>query len=268
MTVPDVQHVARLLEDAARTRTPLSPRAELPDLDLTEAYAVQRVLVGNRESLGDPRVGVKLGFTSTAKMRQMGVDDVIVGVLTARMRVREGGRIDRSRLIHPRVEPEIAFRLSRDLDPADPRADLVSALDAVAPAVELIDSRFSGFAFDLPRVVADNTSAAAFAVGHWVPLDARLWAHLANAAVTLSIAGRPVAFGSTAAILGDPRRIGAALLGIAAEQSIPLRAGDVVLAGAATEAFPVGTGHVEARVAGLGRVALTITGTRDDGERT
>jgi 2-oxo-3-hexenedioate decarboxylase len=264
MSVPEVQHAARLLEDAARTRIPLSRGAGLPDLDLAEAYAAQRVLVGARESTGDPRVGVKLGFTSRAKMRQMGVDDVIVGLLTARMRVPDGGRLDRGLLIHPRVEPEIAFRLAHDVDPTDPRADLTRAVDAIAPAVEVIDSRYSGFAFDLPRVVADNTSAAAFVIGQWSAPDRELWAHLANAAVTLSVAGRPAAFGSTADILGDPRRVGAALLGMAAEHHVPLRGGDVVLAGAATAAVAVETGHVEARVAGLGRVRFTMTGAARD----
>lgn len=260
MRTPDVQRMARLLEDAALTRTPLSRDAALPDLGLAEAYAAQRALVGARESAGDPRVGVKLGFTSRAKMRQMGVDDVIVGLLTACMRVPDGGRIARGQLIHPRVEPEIAFRLARDVDPADPRSDLTSAFDAVAPAIEVIDSRYSGFAFDLPRVVADNTSAAAIVIGHWAALDTDLWTHLANAAVTLSVAGRPVAFGSTANILGDPRRVGPALLGMAAEHGIAMRGGDVVLAGAATAAVAVEHGYVEARVAGIGRVRFTMTG--------
>jgi 2-oxo-3-hexenedioate decarboxylase len=184
-------------------------------------------------------------------MVQMGVSDIIVGQLTDAMRVEDGGEVRLSTLVHPRVEPEIVFRLGRDVDPADPLSDIVSAVDAVAPAVEVIDSRYRDFKFNLADVIADNTSGGRFAIGGWLPIG-----DVANRAVRLSINGKDTQFGSTAAILGHPYRALRQLVGISAQQGFPLLAGHVILAGAATAAVPFGPSVVRVEVAGLGGVTV------------
>ncbi|MER5769732.1 fumarylacetoacetate hydrolase family protein [Streptomyces sp. NPDC001985] len=217
-----------------------------------EAYAVQEALVLRRLARGERITGVKLGFTSAAKMRQMGVADLIHGRLTDRMEIPDGGRYDLSGLIHPRVEPEVAFLLGATLRPGD--ADPAAAVAAVAPALEVIDSRYDGFRFSLPEVIADNTSAAAYAVGPW-----RALGDLGNLGVLLELGGRPAEAGSTAAILGHPLRA----LAAAARLAGPLEPGTVILAGAATAAVPLPPGTcVRATVAGLGTVQFTTGAAR------
>ncbi|MBB3042394.1 2-keto-4-pentenoate hydratase [Nocardioides soli] len=227
-----------------------------PDHELSEdlAYAVQRGLLDSSLAAGDTQAGVKLGFTSRAKMEQMGIDSVIAGFLLASSRVPDGGELDRGRLIHPRVEPEIAFRIGRDIGRDESPDAVVAAVDAVAPALEVIDSRYRDFRFRLGDVIADNTSAARWVVGPWqeVPpeLDAR--------AVSLSFDDDEVAAGSTAAILGDPWEALRQLRGLTADH-LALRAGYVVLAGAATEAVALpASGRVRVRVAGLGEASLVV----------
>jgi 2-oxo-3-hexenedioate decarboxylase len=251
--------LAQDLDRAQRTATAI----EQPGVpDVAAAYAVQHELIAARRERGERLAGGKLGFTSTAKAAQMGVHDVIAGQLTDAMRVAEGGTIRLGRFIHPRAEPEIAFRLLvSDSDGA------VSA-DAVAPAVEIIDSRYRDFRFSLPDVIADDASAAAFAVGHWQPLTGQDFAgpdfasrDLGNRAVVLALDGAPAQIGSTAAILGQPFRALAAYGRLAREHGLPLRTGDVLLAGAATAAVPFTAGVVTVRVAGLGEV--TVRGTDD-----
>ncbi|MFC0440076.1 2-keto-4-pentenoate hydratase [Kutzneria buriramensis] len=225
---------------------------QLPEgISIDEAYAIQHAVLDLRLAAGERLVGTKFGFTSRAKMAQMGVSDIIVGQLTDAMRVEDGGEADLTTLVHPRVEPEIVFRLARDVDPTDPLADIVSAVDAVAPAVEIIDSRYWDFKFNLADVIADNTSGALFAIGGWRPI-----ADIGNLAVRLSVDGRDVQFGSTAAILGHPFRALRQMVGIAARQGFPLRAGHVILAGAATAAVPFGPSVVRVDVAGLGGVTV------------
>ncbi|WP_326566156.1 fumarylacetoacetate hydrolase family protein [Amycolatopsis rhabdoformis] len=242
---------AARLDEAATTRTPC---AQLPaGLSLDDAYAVQRQLVDLRLARGERSIGVKLGFTSKAKAAQMGVADVIIGRLTSGMVLADGDELDLSRLIHPRAEPEVAFRLSRAVEPGEvPGPDLI---DAVAPAIEIIDSRYRDFKFSLADVVADNTSAAAFVLGPWRALDAGL----DNRGVLFEVDGRLVASGSTAAILGDPLRAIPAAVRMAQRHGLPLTAGTVLLAGAATPAvaFEPGT-QVSATVSGLGRARFSV----------
>lgn len=256
MTARDDRHAA-LLDAAQHDVTAIG---QLPaGLALAEAYAIQHAVLARRGARGERLVGTKLGFTSEAKMAQMGVSEIIVGQLTDAMRIADGADAALARFIHPRIEPEVAFRLARDVDPDDPAADIASNVDAVAPALEIIDSRYRDFRFSLPDVVADNTSAAAFVVGTWQAIGA-LVEDLPEAAVELLVDGSVAEKGSTSDILGHPVNALRALVPMARKYGFPLPAGQIILAGAATAAVPLGAATVEARVAGLGSV--TVQGVR------
>lgn len=248
--------LAAYLDDAQRTVA----EVEQLDLGLTleQAYDVQRAVIARRVGRGESVVGAKLGFTSAAKMAQMGIDQIIVGEVTDAMGFADGDDVDLSRFIHPRIEPEVAFRLARDVDLADPDVDVVAAVDAVAPALEIIDSRYRAFRFALPDVVADNTSAAAYVIGPWTPLVQA--GELGDLAVRLVVDGSDAETGSSADILGHPLAALRALVPLARVTGLRLPAGHVVLAGAATAAVPFGASLVEAHVAGLG--VASVRGVR------
>ncbi|WP_031083715.1 2-keto-4-pentenoate hydratase [Streptomyces sp. NRRL WC-3549] len=249
-----IDTLAERLDTAQTSRTETPSLADTHEFGIDDAYAIQAALLARRAARGERPTGVKLGFTSKAKMAQMGVSDVIVGRLTDAMRVPDGGDLDLSRFIHPKVEPEVAYRLCRDVDPDDPATDIESCVDAVAPALEIIDSRYQDFRFTYGDVVADNTSAAAYVIGPWRPVES-----VSNRAVRL-LAGTTVVTGSTAAILGDPVRALHALLDMCRRRNIPLRAGQAVLAGAATAAVPLTAGVTSCDVAGIG--AVSVRGVR------
>lgn len=214
----------------------------MPQLHLesvAEGYRIQAELIKRRD---EPVIGLKMGLTSKAKQAQVGVDEVICGRLTASMWVPDGGSVSVSGFIHPRIEPEVAFRLDG------------GEIVAVAPALEIIDSRYADFRFTAPDVIADNTSAAAFVVGPWSPLLSTV----DNLGVLLEVNGAVVQNGSTAAILGDPRR--AFLEGVALARRYGLELGEVFLAGAATAAVPLEAGaFVRATVQGIGSVSVKAT---------
>jgi len=260
----NTESLAESLDGAQVDRQALTALPGLDDLDIATAYEVQRAAFDRRLERGELASGVKLGFTSKAKMVQMGVDELIVGRLSGAMGVADGGTLDLRTLIHPRIEPEIAFRLARDVDPHDPLDDLRAAIDAVAPALEVIDSRFEGFAFSLPGVIADNTSAAAYAIGQWRPFGIDSDLDIGNLAVALTVDGARVEVGSSSAILGHPLRTLPKLRTMAIKHGFELKRGFVVLAGAATAAVPLTPSVVEARVAGLGRVSIEATGGHDE----
>lgn len=249
------QHTAALLDDAARQARAVDPFDPQGALPLADAYAIQAASIARRLARGEHRVGVKMGFTSRAKMVQMGIDDVIWGRLTSGMQVEEGATIRRHRYVHPRVEPELAFVLGRDLPGDVTAAQALAAVEAIAPALEIIDSRFRDFKFTLPEVIADNASSSGFVIGPWCspkqPFD--------NLGLVLSLDGRPVQFGSTAAILGDPLRSLVAAARLSAAAGEPLRAGWVVMAGGATPAEWIHPGqHVGLAMQHLGRVSFHV----------
>lgn len=255
----ELNGLAAQLDDAALSAKAIPQIAEAAGLGTDDAYAVQAALVERRLARGERLVGLKMGLTSRAKMLQMGVSDVIWGRLTDGMRVADGGSLDTRGFIHPRVEPEVAFLIGRDVRPGE---DFASVVEAVAPAVELIDSRYADFRFSLPDVIADNTSAAGFAIGPWQPVPAGL----DNLGVLLEVNGRVVQTGSTAAILGDPRRAFDEAVRLAGQQGVRLREGWVLMAGAATAAVPLPPGaHVRAVVEQLGTASLrALDGPNDD----
>jgi len=246
----EISALAERLDTAQTTCADTPSLADDHEIGLADAYAIQAELVARREARGERVLGVKLGLTSKAKMAQMGVSEVIAGRLTDAMLVADGGEVSLARFIHPKVEPEVAYRLARDVDLADPAFDVESAVDAMAPAIEIIDSRYRDFRFTHTDVVADNTSAAGYSLGPWRPFG-----EAANRAVRLRSGDREV-IGSTAAILGDPVRALHALVELCRKRDIPLRAGQVVLAGAATEAVPFAPGVAEVDIAGLGTVSV------------
>ncbi len=183
-------------------------------------------------------------------MAQMGVSEVIVGQLTDAMCVSNGGEVDLRTFIHPKIEPEVAYRLSKDVDLDDPNVDIETCVDALAPAMEIIDSRYRDFRFTYTDVVADNTSAAGYVIGRWLPLQ-----NVEDRSVRMEVGGETVV-GSTSAILGDPVRALHALLDIARRRRIPLRAGQVILAGAATAAVRLDEGVAQCTIDGLGTVTV------------
>jgi 2-oxo-3-hexenedioate decarboxylase len=251
----DVAALARTIDIAARDATAIAQLTGAAPFDLATAYAIQRDSIALRLARGERRVGVKMGFTSRAKMVQMGVHDMIWGRLTDAMRVEDGGRLALDRFVHPRVEPEIAFLLKAPLEGVVSPAEALAAVEAVAPAMEIIDSRYDAFRFSLEDVVADNASSSGFVVGPWHRPDV----DVSNLGMVVTFDGRPVQIGSSAGILGHPLRALAAASRMSSAAGERLEAGWIVMAGAPVAAEPLRAGvHVEAEVQHLGRVAFTV----------
>src|SRR5579862_8574554 len=196
----DIKTIAAHVDDAARYAKEIPQLAD--PISLEDAYAIQKLSLARRYDRGEKQVGIKMGFTSRAKMVQMGVHDMIWGRLTDAMIVEDGGATSIAKYVHPRIEPEIAFLLKHDLVGTVTPMQAQAAIEAVAPAVEIIDSRYQAFKFSLTDVVADNSSSSGFVVGPWHRPDL----DCANLGIVVSFNGSPVLIGSTAAILGNPIR--------------------------------------------------------------
>lgn len=235
--------------------------AAKPELTIPEAYRIQNSGLRIRATRGERIVGYKMGLTSRAKMQQMGVHQPIYGVLTESMQLSDGGVMDLSQWIHPRIEPEIAFTLGRDVDIALTPAQALQVCSSVSVALEIIDSRYKDFSFTLPDVIADNCSAAGFVLGTTLRRPDRQ--DIGNLGMYMEINGEPVQFASSAAILGHPARSLAELIRMLVAQGETLRAGSVVLAGGATAAVAIKPGDViRAAASGLGFVTIAAASSK------
>ena len=186
---------------------------------------------------GEQLVGLKLGFTSRAKMEQMGIHDMIWGRLTDKMHYASGDNLTKSNFIHPRAEPEIAFLVSKQINETITLENAKEYVDSVAVAIEIIDSRYQNFKFSLEDVVADNCSSTGFVLGEWMPVDTKIQ----DINMSLSIDGVVINEGNSNAILGNPWESFVNAARLAQANGEILSEGSIVLAGAAT---PVSYTHL------------------------
>lgn len=253
--MPDLFAIADALRDAERDRAPIPPlTASYPDLSPAEAYEIQLINIRRRSAAV---VGHKVGLTSAAMQEMMGVNEPDYGHLLADMRV--DGVADASRYCYPRVEIEVAFILGADLPGEEcTEADVRAATEAVAPAIELIDSRITDWKIALPDTIADNASSAGFVLGSARVKPSEI--DLLGIEATLHRNGDEVARGRSSAVLGDPATAVAWLARAVARYGVRLRAGHIILPGAmdrAVDARPGDDFHAE--FTALGPVALRFT---------
>jgi 2-oxo-3-hexenedioate decarboxylase len=256
LSAPVIAELATIVDDAQRNAAEILKLTDAhPDMTIADGYAVQDELLRRWQAAGRRLTGYKGGLTSKAKMVQMGVDVPAFGLLIGDTCVPDGGDIAMSQLIHPKVEAEIAFVTSRELSGDVSVDEVLAATEFVLPAIEVIDSRFKDFKFDLQSVIADNTSAARYIVGgsprRPTGLDLRLLG------VVMERNGDVVGTAAGAAVMGHPAASVAALVKWLAGSGKALPAGSLVMTGGVTEAVAIHAGdHVTARVQHLGTVGV------------
>ncbi|MDP6944673.1 MAG: 2-oxo-3-hexenedioate decarboxylase [Myxococcota bacterium] len=255
-----IEALARTLFSAARDAKPIVKITDAhPEITWDDAYAIQDRLRALHEAEGRHLVGLKMGLTSRAKMEQMGVEDPICGFLTDDAVVGDGEAIDTEGLIHPKVEAEVAFVTKAALrGPGCHVGDVLRATDFVIPALEVIDSRYENFRFDLPSVIADNTSASRFVTGGR-PVSPRD-VDLKTIGVVVSRNGEVVETGAGAAVLGDPALSVATLANMLGKRGREIPAGTLILTGGITRAILVEPGDtIVADYQHLGQLSVSFT---------
>lgn len=253
MSNPDaIQAAVARLSEAQETRVPCAPVRDLIGTDdLPAAYAVQQGLVQGRIARGAKVVGRKIGATSEAVQRQLGVDQPDFGYLLDVMDVSSEHPISMRTLLQPRVEGEVAFVLARDIDDEEITIDVVrNAVGVALPALEIVDSRIADWAIGFTDTVADNASSGLFVVGS----EGKTLDELEPRDVTMSLTinGEERSAGNGAACLGDPLEALRWLAVQAQRFGDPLRAGHLILSGALGPFVPFAPGdRVEATISGF-----------------
>ena len=245
---------------AARNRQPTAPvRTLIGESNIDLAYAVQQELISRRIEAGAVVVGRKIGLTSPAVQRQLGVDQPDFGVLFADMDMSSEPIVPSHRLLQPKAEAEIAFVLKDDLDGEILSSEEVSsAVDHAVAALEIVDSRIADWDLTIADTVADNASSGLFLLGadrltldEFSPRDATMRMYADDTLVSE---------GDGKACLGDPLLALTWLARTAAAYGNPLRAGQIILSGALGPMAPAPPGtRIRAEIAPLGEVSATFS---------
>jgi len=258
---PTVLALADELAKATRTGVAVDPLSSRhPGMTVVDAYRIQQVTVAGRLRGGERVVGWKVGLTSLAMQRQLGVDQPDYAPIVSGWLVADDAAIARSDLIAPRVEAEIGFVLGAPLrGPGVGAADVIAATHGVCPTIEVIDSRIRDWKVTLPDTVADMASSARVVQGGpVVPLSEDL--DLRGLSVVLERNGEPVERGTGAAVLGDPVEAVAWAANTLGALGETLNPGDLVIPGAMHASVVAAAGdHFVARFDVLGAVGVRFT---------
>jgi 2-keto-4-pentenoate hydratase len=247
--------IAEQLYQAEKNATPIDPLTETyPGLTVEQAYAIQLEGVAIRRERDSRKViGKKIGLTSIAMQKLIGVDEPDYGHLFDHMLVSEGEPILCSRLLQPKVEGEVAFVLNKRLQgPGVTIAEVLRATEGVMASIEIVDSRVRDWKIKLADTIADNASSARFVVGSRLVCPGEVDLRLLG--MVFEKNGEVVNTGAGAAVLGHPAASVAWLANKLGKFGIALEEGEIILSGAVTAA-------VDARAADCFLISFQGLGT-------
>ncbi|WCL53339.1 2-keto-4-pentenoate hydratase [Gimibacter soli] len=255
MTNDILAEIAADLMEAEGKRQPVAPvRDRITSGSLDDAYRIQFINTERGLAAGRRLVGRKIGLTSAAVQKQLGVGQPDFGALFADMAFGDSEPVPTSRLIQPKIEAEIAFVLARDLTAERlTLADIISATAYALPALEIVDSRIADWKIGILDTIADNASSGLFVLGGHPKRLGDFDPVLCG--MVMERGGDQVSLGAGAACLGNPLNAVKWLAEKMVEVGTPLQAGDVVLSGALGPMVAATAGDVfEVRINGLGSV--------------
>lgn len=250
LTREQIERTARQLESAERNRQQVrSVSFAFPDMNVDDAYAIQKAWIALKVGSGRRVIGRKVGLTSRAMQQAMQIDEPDLGVLLDDMLFAEGAEIEVARFTDLRLEVELAFVLKSPLrGPGVRVTDVLAATAYVVPAIELIAARTFRIDPDTrkPRgvidTIADNAASAGLMIGgRPVPVDS---VDLRWVGVLLSRNGVIEESGVAGAVMNHPANAVAWLANRVGDLGETLAAGEVILSGSFTRPVLVAPGEI------------------------
>jgi len=257
LTPDQIVQEARELYRAEKEKSVLRPFTEkYSKIAPEESYRIQLALIEMKKGDGAKVVGKKIGLTSKAMQKMLNVDQPDYGHILDHMVLTDGASFRIGELIQPKIEPEIAFILDRELKgPGVTPTQVLAATRFVVPALEIIDSRIEGWKIKLCDTIADNASSARVVLGNSPKrvddIDLKL------VGMVLEKNGEIIQTGAGGAVLGHPAVAVAWLANAVGQFDVSLRAGEIIMPGALCAAADVVAGDLlQATFDGFGSVSV------------
>lgn len=168
LNAQQIEDIAKMLIATRRARKTIPAISDRLNFDMDDAYLIQDRITAARTQSGEKIIGWKLGYTSQAMRKQMGIPDPNYGPLTEKMILRSGESIS-SELIQPKVEPEIGVKINKPIKGKVTFDQVLGCVESVYACLEIVDSVFTGYRFKIQDNTADGSSAAQFVVGSELP---------------------------------------------------------------------------------------------------
>ncbi len=212
-----------------------------PDMSLDDAYEIQLKTVEMAKEHGYRIVGKKIGLVSKAMQKLVGLDMPDYGHVYDSMVFAEEEPISVAQFNRPRIEPELAFILSKDLmGPDINHIDVINATECVVPCFEIIDSRYDTAVLSVTESISDNASAGGITLGTKIGKADCL--DLRHIGMVLELNGEIIDTAAGAAVMGHPAHAVAWLANKLSEYGVALKKGEIILSGSLVKAIPVTPG--------------------------
>lgn len=263
LTKEQIKQAAERLYEAEKSRKQIPALTlEYTDMDMDDAYAIQKAWVDRKITEGAKVGGYKIGLTSRAMQMAVNIDQPDYGVLLDDMFFSDGAEIKADDFLDPRIEVELAFVLKKRLEGENINIfDVLNATDYVIPALELIAARChrtdpeTGYTRKVLDTISDNAANGGIIMGGRPikPMDMDLrWA-----GALLYLNGQIEETGVAAGVLGHPANGICWVCKRFAPHGVALEPGQVILAGSFTRPVPVKAGDtVHADYGPLGGISV------------
>ncbi len=226
---------------ALHTKNTLLPLTDsYPDLTIDDAYQISLRFLERRQENNEKVIGKKIGVTSEPVQTMLNVNQPDFGFLTDAMWVKNN-IVDTSKMISPRAEAEIAFRLNKDLKgPGVTPQDVLDATQSIMACFEIVDSRIKDWKIKIQDTVADNASCGVYVLGDMEVSPRGL--DLTSLKATVTKNGQPLSEGMSSAVQGSPLHSVAWLANTLGQYGIPFLKGEIILSGSLVALEPVSAG--------------------------
>jgi 2-oxo-3-hexenedioate decarboxylase len=164
----DLKGLASELKTAYADRTIVpAPSTRDSGFDMADAYAVERELVRLKEADGRTTTGLKVGYANKAMWRALKLETLVWAHMYDDTVCHASGgtaSLSISRMIAPKIEPEIVFKIKTPVAGSDPAA-ILSGIEWIALGFEIIDCVYPDWQFQPVDFVAAYGLHAALIIG-------------------------------------------------------------------------------------------------------